>query len=362
MSNFGFESQNFTNWNTIGDATIQTTAFGSVPTEGNFQALITTGGNTVTDTAIEAFLGLNVAALDSIGNGNATVGSALKREITVEAGDVLSFDFNFLTNEFTPTSFNDFAFASIIPNTLSELADTGSTFVLSPTIFSEETDYNTFTLKFTNAGTYTVGVGVVDVGDSIVDSGLLVDNFKIVPGNQAILGTDNSESLFGDVGDDTIFGQGGNDQIFGSEGINTLYGGAGDDIINGGSQADTIYGGSGNDTIFASEGNNTVFGGLGNDIIYTGSGNDRIVGGFGNDTIWLGGGNDIVVLEQGKGTDTINNFQLGQTTFDISGSSNTLSIVDGTLGAEISQLGQLLAVVSSTQASTLIDNSSIVFA
>ena len=371
--NGGFET-GFTAWKTIGNRSIQTAEFGVIPTQGNFQALLTNGFGSVSDTTLENFLGLNLGDIDGIGNGDATEGSALHKTIAVEAGDILSFDFNFLTDEFTPEStFNDFAFVSITPNSLSELADTNSFFELSPTRFSEETDYDNFTFEFSEAGTYRVGIGVVDSFDTIVDSGLLVDDFKVVSASEAILGTDNSESLFGEVGDDTIFGKGGNDQIFGSEGMNTLYGGAGDDTMYGGSQADTMYGGFGNDLIFAAEGENTVFGGTGDDTmyggsqadtmyggfgndlifaaegdnivfggagddtIYTGSGNDKIDGGLGNDTIWLGGGHDIVVLAAGKGVDTINNFQLGLTTFDISGNTDDLSIVDGAKGAEISQ-------------------------
>jgi len=396
--NGGFETGDFTAWRIIGDASIQTAEFGAIPTQGDFQALLTTGVGSVSDNTLESFLGLNPGDIDSIGNGDATEGSALRKKITVEAGDVLSFDFNFLTNEFTPELlFNDFAFVSITSNTLSELGDTNSFFELSPTVFSEETDYDNFTFEFSEAGTYTVGIGVVDLIDTVVDSGLLVDDFKIVSASEAILGTDESESLFGTFGDDTIFGKGGNDQIFGSEGMNSLYGGAGDDTMYGGSQADTMYGGagndaifaaegenivfggagddtmyggsqademyggSGNDLIFAAEGDNIVFGGAGDDTIYTGSGNDKIDGGLGNDIIWLGGGQDIVVLEAGKGIDTINNFQLGQTTFDISGNLNELSIVDGANGAEISQFGELLAVVSWQSASTFIDNINTVF-
>ncbi len=395
--NGGFET-GFTAWKTIGDTTIQTAEFGVVPTQGKFQALLTTGFGSVSDTTLENFLGLNPGDIDGIGNGDATEGSALHKTIAVEAGDILSFDFNFLTNERTPTNFNDFAFVSIASNLLSELADTNSFFELSPTRFSEETDYDNFTFEFSAAGTYRVGIGVVDSEDTAVDSGLLVDDFKVVSAAEAILGTDNSESLFGTVGDDTIFGKGGNDQIFGSEGMNTLYGGAGDDTMYGGSQADTMYGGSGNDLIFAAEGENIVFGGTGNDTmyggsqadtmyggfgndlifavegdnivfggagddtIYSGSGNDTIDGGFGNDIIWLGGGHDIVVLAAGKGVDTINNFQLGQTTFDVGGNTDDISIVDGAKGAEISQFGELLAVVSWKSASTFIDNIDTVFA
>ncbi|NEO33924.1 MAG: hypothetical protein F6K36_26615 [Symploca sp. SIO3C6] len=358
---FGFEQGNFTDWSTIGVASIETSAVGSVSTEGEFQALITTGFGSVSDTAIENFLGLNFGAIDGVGNGNATEGSALQLDtITVQAGDVLSFDFNFLTDEFTPTFFNDFSFVSITSSSVEELADTNSSFVSSLTNFFEETGYMTFIYQFPEAGTYDVGIGVVDLIDSVVDSGLLVDNLRVISGEEVIVGTDEDESLFGDVNDDTIFGQGGNDQIFGSEGVNTLYGGDGNDTIFGGSQADTIYGGKGDDTIFASEGNNIVYGGRGDDTIYTGSGDDYIVGGKDSDTIWLGGGKDTIVLERGFGFDTINNFQLGQTTF-VAGNAHNLSIVDGSNGAEISLFGDLKAVVSNTQASTIIDNIDTVF-
>ncbi len=76
-ADFGFESGNFTNWTTFGNASIQTASYGTPPTEGNFQALITTGFPAVSDTAIESFLGLSAGAIDNLGNGNATEGSAL---------------------------------------------------------------------------------------------------------------------------------------------------------------------------------------------------------------------------------------------------------------------------------------------
>ena len=180
-------------------------------------------------------------------------------------------------------------------------------------------------------------------------------------------GTSGNNTLFGTAGNDRIQGLGGNDTIFGSEGINNLQGGDGNDIIYGGSQRDAIFGGSGNDTIYASEGNNDVFGDSGNDIIYSGSGNDFIAGGSGNDTIWLGGGQDIVVLEfDFSGFDTINNFKLGQTTFRADSFTTptdlgSVTITNGANGAEISAFGDLLAVVTGTQASTLTNNLSTVF-
>jgi Ca2+-binding RTX toxin-like protein len=204
------------------------------------------------------------------------------------------------------------------------------------------------------------------------NEGLIGLNINLI--DSVITGTSENNTLFGTVGNDRIEGFGGNDTIFGSEGVNNLRGGDGDDLIYGGSQRDTIFGGFGNDTIYASEGNNAVFGdlgsfsGSGNDIIYTGSGNDFIDGGLGSDTIFLGGGEDIVVLQFGFSEfDTINNFQLGQTTFRV-GSLTTptntanLTITQGANGAEIfSTFGDLLAVVIGTQASTLTNNLSEVF-
>ena len=222
-----------------------------------------------------------------------------------------------------------------------------------------------------------------------------------------IFGTENNDSLPGTSGDDTIIGGAGNDEIFASEGENTLFGNAGDDLINGGSEADTIFAGEGNDIVQAAEGDNNVFGESGDDTIYTGSGDDVIDGGSGNDIIFagegnneiyadafsefgilefgddtiytgsgddfidsgsgndiivLGGGFDLVILAPDEGTDTINNFQLDQTSFAFLGDIEELSFNDGASGAEISFDDRILAVVSNVSASTITDNIDTVFA
>ncbi|NER85601.1 calcium-binding protein [Moorena sp. SIO3A2] len=218
-------------------------------------------------------------------------------------------------------------------------------------------------MTFQSAVQFTVSAGTtyqIAVDGFSSTTGLIDLNINLDIDDTLISGTSNDDTLFGTVENDQIEGLAGNDTIFGSEGINTLLGGDGNDLIYGGSQLDVIRGGSGNDTIFASEGNNEIFGDAGDDIIYSGSGNDFINSGSGNDTLWLGGGEDLIVLESGNGFDTINNFQLGLTTFD-AGDSDQLSIVDGANGAEISSGGDLLAVVRFTQATTLIDNLSEVF-
>ncbi len=186
--NGGFETGNFTGWATTGNASIQTSAFGSGPTEGTFEALLSTGGFTVPDFSLEAFLGLAPGSLDNLGNGDATSGSAIKQTFLAEAGDILTFDWNFLTDEGTPSFFNDFSFVSL--SVLSELGDTTSIFMNSLTPFNQETGFQTFSFTIPTTGTYTLGLGATDVADTIVDSGLLVDNVKLtsVPEPTSTLG------------------------------------------------------------------------------------------------------------------------------------------------------------------------------
>jgi hypothetical protein len=186
--NGSFEN-NFNGWTTIGQTNIRGSGFGSGPTDGNRQALIRNGGDSVGVRRLENFLGLALGSLNSLGNGQTTQGSAIKQTFSANAGDVLTFDWNFLTNEESNTTFNDFAFVAIA--SLQELADTATPSVSSVTNFARETGFKNFSYTFASTGNYTLGLGVVDVGDTIVNSGLLVDNVnvKTVPEPFTILGS-----------------------------------------------------------------------------------------------------------------------------------------------------------------------------
>lgn len=135
------------------------------------------------DTQLEGFLGLTPGTLDGLGNGDATEGSAIKQTFSGTAGQIVTLDWNFLTNESTPAGlYNDFAFISVFPlGGTSTLADTNSSSFLqgSNTRFNNETGFNTFSYQLPANGTYTVGLGVVDVSDRILNSGLLVDNVNV---------------------------------------------------------------------------------------------------------------------------------------------------------------------------------------
>lgn len=185
--NGSFETGNFTDWTTVGDTSVQDSGFGVTPTDGNYQAALQTLADTtgVSASNLESFLGLSSGTLT---NSGATEGSAIQQTIGANTGDVLSFDYNFLTDEVPGNSdFNDFAFFTLNNNFIS-LADTLSPELFSPSFssFAAETGYQSFSYTFTSSGTYTLGFGVVDVdntggGDTGVNSGLLVDNVKTTP-------------------------------------------------------------------------------------------------------------------------------------------------------------------------------------
>lgn len=182
VENGSFEIGDFQGWNTIGDTSIETQDLGIFLPDGTYQAFITNGdsdaGGSVDDSDLEEFLDLVPGTLDGLVDSEAFEGSAIKQTFTVEAGDIVSFDWNFLTNEGTPSdTFNDTAFLNVNGFTF-ELADTGSNFVDAAGVdeFSEQTGTQTLTFAIANAGTYTIGFGVVDVGDAVVDSGLAIDN------------------------------------------------------------------------------------------------------------------------------------------------------------------------------------------
>ena len=216
IGNGSFETGDFSNWNTIGDTSIETEDLGIFPTDGTSQALITSGvsdsGGSVVDSDLEEFLDLPAGSLDGITGGDATEGSAIKQTFTAEAGDVISFDWNFLTNEFTPNeTFNDTGFFSIDGFTF-ELADTNADFSDAPDAerFSSQTGTQTLTFSVASAGTYTIGFGAVDVGDSVVESGLLIDNINIESSSIS----DSSIASLGISEDvDLVFGENGFESV-----------------------------------------------------------------------------------------------------------------------------------------------------
>ena len=110
--------------------------------------------------------------------------------ITVNPGDEVTFSFNFLTDE--ATSDDDFENLFSPDTAFYTIADEGflladpnlSNFVPSDiALFNEETGYASFSTGPLPGGTYTLGFGIVNVGDIATSSGLLVDDVAISSGN-----------------------------------------------------------------------------------------------------------------------------------------------------------------------------------
>jgi hypothetical protein len=176
--NPGFETGGFAPWTTTGVTAVLGPLNGVAPAQGAFQAAAAST-SAVTDAALEIFLGLAPGSLDALaGAAGAFSGSGIRQTFAATAGEILGFAWNFLTFEDTPSFFNDTAFV-VINGVLTELADTGSVFF--PAASAEQTGYRQFSFVAPVTGMLTLGFGVVNVGDSVGDSTLLVDNVANVP-------------------------------------------------------------------------------------------------------------------------------------------------------------------------------------
>ncbi|ELR98449.1 hypothetical protein [Gloeocapsa sp. PCC 73106] len=115
---------------------------------------------------------------------------------TANAGDILSFEWNFLTDEVTDASLpkNDTAFLTLVNNTslsanvitLGSVSD--SVFSTGGLGFARATGTTVFSQTL-SAGDYSLGFVVVDDVDRIVSSGLVIDNVqvRVVPEPSSVL-------------------------------------------------------------------------------------------------------------------------------------------------------------------------------
>jgi hypothetical protein len=164
--NGGFEN-GLNNWTTTGDVSTPGTFNGFTPPQGAAQALLNTGATAdgedqysanapVNSSLLESFLGLAPGALDT----DALEGSGLTQTFTLSTAGNISFDWRFLGE----ADFPDRAFV-VVNGDLTLLATApGSTGLLS------------YTSGLLNAGSNTIGFGLIDVDDFAGASQLLIDN------------------------------------------------------------------------------------------------------------------------------------------------------------------------------------------
>lgn len=164
---------------------------------------LSSGSGSVGQWVLENGLELSSGTLDGNLNNtksasNATEGSSVKITGTAQAGDTFSFKYAFTTNDYLP--YADFSFYSVNNKAIAlgalgkNVSDYGS--------IQENIEYTFTTADFNgnNSGTYTIGFGVVDSKDTIVDSYLQISEFFL---DSSDPGTDNpDEETPGD--DETI--------------------------------------------------------------------------------------------------------------------------------------------------------------
>jgi hypothetical protein len=174
-------------WSALGDVNLQAGAIlmttASVDFEddfpeaaGAFNASGTAAAETGVVGGIEDFIGIAMGTLN-VNENFAFEGSVLKQTFNVNAGDTLTFNWNFFTNE--TSSGADYAFVSINGN-LTQLA-TPSNASSSSLPYAYTTGFQTFSQTFDAASSITLAFGVVDVNDYNVTSALWFDNVAVVP-------------------------------------------------------------------------------------------------------------------------------------------------------------------------------------
>ncbi|MDP3607682.1 MAG: PEP-CTERM sorting domain-containing protein [Methylophilus sp.] len=183
----GSFSDGLNGWSALGDVNLQAGAIlmttASVDFEddypesaGAFNASGTAAAETGVVGGIEDFIGVAMGTLN-VGENFAFEGSVLKQTFNVNAGDTLTFNWNFFTNEASTGA--DYAFVSI-NGALTTLA-TPLDAVNSSLPYAYTTGFQTFSQTFNTASSVTLAFGVVDVNDYNVTSALWFDNVAVVP-------------------------------------------------------------------------------------------------------------------------------------------------------------------------------------
>jgi len=181
----GSFSLGLTSWNALGDVSIQsgsaflTTASLLDDDAPSLAAAFNFSGTAAVASSpdLENFSNLAPGALDP--NPNSLIyafeGSALKQSFTVAAGDVLSFQWELLTND--PLA--DYAY--VVINGVKTDLGTSALATTPGSPFSFVTGVNTFSQTFASAQTVNLVFGLVDVNDFSGTTALRIDNVQAVP-------------------------------------------------------------------------------------------------------------------------------------------------------------------------------------
>ncbi|MDY6940472.1 MAG: calcium-binding protein [Cyanobacteriota bacterium] len=125
---------------------------------------------------------------------------------------------------------------------------------------------------------------------------------RALDGDDAVIGSSDGETMFGNRGRDTLTGADGDDIMLGGRDNDRLTGDIGNDFVAGNIGQDLVEGGEGDDTLRGGQDSDVLLGGNGNDLMYGDFGADAQVGGAGSDTFVLradntSSGTEITIAE-----------------------------------------------------------------
>lgn len=200
----GFESTSLSSANSRGDASIRTpNYFGINPTEGTHALLLTSinntndspaasqsGTNADTPANIASFL--NVSSVGFLRNTRpGTLASDTGREGSafsinlgaLNVGDQITFDYNFLTSD---AGNRDFGFYTLNGATANVpiFADELDAITVTPSSppgnpFNLQSGWQTTTITISQAGNYTLGIGLMDSRGLTGPSAVMIDNIAV---------------------------------------------------------------------------------------------------------------------------------------------------------------------------------------
>ena len=103
-------------------------------------------------------------------------GGAIQQSFIGNAGDILFFDWNYLSSD----PGEDYAYV-VLDGKPAKLTDFFSTHPSPNTLFGNETGYRTFAAVLPTSGMHTLGIGVMSTLDQSNASAILVDNATVTP-------------------------------------------------------------------------------------------------------------------------------------------------------------------------------------
>ncbi len=263
----GFEDGTIGDISSIGSVSVEGFSGSIAPTQGSKQAFLLAGSTSQED--IESFLRLTPDQLDFNGVVDPTFGSALGAQFNVNAGDTLTYDFDFLDAESAGGKafnfFKDFCFATVSEAFEGQITGTSGDDILTLDLGS-----NVITGL---AGNDTISTGA---DDDFLDGGAGADTLDGGAGTDTVqFGSDTSGVTVNLTSGTATDGGGSVDTL---SNIENVIGTAFADTLTGNSGANSLNGGAGNDTISGLGGADTLNGNAGTDVLTGGGGNDDLIG------------------------------------------------------------------------------------